>query len=292
MLWKSQAPSWAAGLSVVAGTVGGFSASAPVPSYREGEAGVGGSDHVTLCLDGHVQCRVALDGGRGDVFKDVDEGTLHYHPADGQCQICLNGRRRRMLELAISVSDFLRLVGDTPLGRRLGDEVLSGQARHVPLPVSPPVRQALADLGAVLARADGGPAPLVLAKCLEILWILTSPRVLPASGSLPAVTLRAIDTARSILQRKMADPPCLAELAAEVGMSLSKFKRVFHLACGMPPYTYLRRVRMEYADHLLRCEGLSVTETAFEVGYSNLSHFSKAFADHFGVMPSQARSEF
>ena len=48
---------------------------------------------------------------------------------------------------------------------------------------------------------------------------------------------------------------------------------------------YLRNLRLERAAELLRSGRSNVTEAAMAVGYSSLSHFSKAFAEMFGVCP-------
>ena len=42
---------------------------------------------------------------------------------------------------------------------------------------------------------------------------------------------------------------------------------------------------VRHAAHSLR-EGASVTETCFNSGFQNLSHFSRQFHHHFGVKPS------
>jgi AraC-like DNA-binding protein len=42
---------------------------------------------------------------------------------------------------------------------------------------------------------------------------------------------------------------------------------------------------MEKAAELLRSGDYNVTEAAFEVGYSSLSHFSQAFHETFGCCP-------
>jgi AraC-like DNA-binding protein len=46
---------------------------------------------------------------------------------------------------------------------------------------------------------------------------------------------------------------------------------------------FLRNLRLERAAELLRSGRSNVTEAAIAVGYSSLSHFSKAFAEMFGV---------
>jgi AraC-like DNA-binding protein len=78
-------------------------------------------------------------------------------------------------------------------------------------------------------------------------------------------------------------------LAAEIGMSASKLKTLFPRIFGQPPYVYLRQLRMEKAMTLLVDGGVNVTEAAMEVGYSNISYFSKAFYKQFGMYPSHVR---
>lgn len=82
----------------------------------------------------------------------------------------------------------------------------------------------------------------------------------------------------------------LEQLSSLAGMSLSKFKRLFKQVFGITPYRYYLENRMERAMEILLRENYSVSETGFVVGYSNLSQFSKAFKNHFGVLPSQVRS--
>lgn len=45
----------------------------------------------------------------------------------------------------------------------------------------------------------------------------------------------------------------------------------------MSTFAYLREKRMEHAIDLLRSGNSNVTETAFAVGYNNVSHFSELF---------------
>ena len=95
--------------------------------------------------------------------------------------------------------------------------------------------------------------------------------------------------ARAILENNLEYPPSLNELAARVGVSSAKLKQIFPRVYGMPPYTYLRKLRMEKAMRLLNNGQMSVTEAAYEVGYSSLSHFSCVFAKYFGIKPSEVR---
>ena len=44
---------------------------------------------------------------------------------------------------------------------------------------------------------------------------------------------------------------------------------------------------MEQAARLLREDAVNVSQIAYLVGYSDLSHFSTAFKAHFGMPPSE-----
>ncbi|MEZ4854384.1 helix-turn-helix transcriptional regulator [Flavobacterium sp.] len=81
----------------------------------------------------------------------------------------------------------------------------------------------------------------------------------------------------------------LEELAKTSGMSLSKYKRLFKQVFGITPYQYHLSNKMELAMETLKKQKFSVSETGFAIGYSNLSQFSKAFKNHFGILPREVR---
>jgi AraC-like DNA-binding protein len=74
-------------------------------------------------------------------------------------------------------------------------------------------------------------------------------------------------------------------LGHEVGCSPFYLSRIFSREVGLTIPQYLRNLRMERAAELLRTGRYNVTEAATEVGYSSLSHFSKAFCETIGCCP-------
>ena len=78
-------------------------------------------------------------------------------------------------------------------------------------------------------------------------------------------------------------------LAKMAGMSLSKFKLLFQQLFGTTPYKYYLANRMSKSMELLELNKYSVTEVSYIVGYSNPSQFSKAFQNHFGILPSEVK---
>src|SRR5207245_7574946 len=94
-----------------------------------------------------------------------------------------------------------------------------------------------------------------------------------------------VDRVKEILTRDLANPPTLEMLGQEVGCSPFYLSRIFSREVGQTIPQYLRNVRMERAAELLRTGRYNVTEAATEVGYSSLSHFSKAFCETIGCCP-------
>ncbi len=89
----------------------------------------------------------------------------------------------------------------------------------------------------------------------------------------------------ALLKKDLASPPPLEEIGRAVGCSAFHLSRTFSAGTGMTIPQYLRQLRMERAAELLRSGKFNVTETALEVGYSSLSHFSHAFHETFGCCP-------
>lgn len=78
-------------------------------------------------------------------------------------------------------------------------------------------------------------------------------------------------------------------LSKIAGMSLSKFKRLFRQIFSTTPYQYHLANKMEKSMKTLKEDSYSISEIGFLMGYSNLSQFSKAFKNHFGVLPSEVK---
>jgi AraC-like DNA-binding protein len=92
--------------------------------------------------------------------------------------------------------------------------------------------------------------------------------------------------AAEILLEAMDDPPGLFSLAKAVGLSHVRLNRGFREHFGTTVFGYLRQKRLEKAKHLIETHSMNVTEAAFDVGYSSLSTFSRAFYSQYGVTPS------
>ncbi len=101
--------------------------------------------------------------------------------------------------------------------------------------------------------------------------------------------LEKIHYARDLLIKDIENPPDLVELASSVGLSRSKLHYDFRIVYGTTPFDYLRNRRLEKAKIFLNEGNMDVTEVAYSVGYSSLSHFAGVFKQYFGMLPSNYR---
>jgi AraC-like DNA-binding protein len=99
------------------------------------------------------------------------------------------------------------------------------------------------------------------------------------------VARERVERTKELLARDLANPPTLEMIGQEVGCSPFYLSRIFSREVGLTIPQYLRNLRMERAAELLRTGRYNVTEAATEVGYSSLSHFSKAFCETIGCCP-------
>lgn len=128
------------------------------------------------------------------------------------------------------------------------------------------------------------------AKILELVSLLLfAPIVTPPEEMFcdrqKRINRERIEEVCSILARDLENPPTLEMLAKEVGCGEFHLSRTFSQHVGRTVPQYLRQLRLERAAQLLKEGRCNVTEAAMAVGYSSLSHFSKAFWEAYGCCP-------
>jgi len=91
------------------------------------------------------------------------------------------------------------------------------------------------------------------------------------------------------LQRHYARQINMSHLAHYFGLNQRTFNRRFRQATGQTPSRYLQSVRMGQARALLKHSNLGIAETAFAVGYQDVSHFTGLFRKMNAVTPGEYR---
>ena len=130
---------------------------------------------------------------------------------------------------------------------------------------------------------------LELIACqLQQFYGIESISAAPNSGTLHPSEKARIEQVRQLLLENIDDPPHIHGLTEIAGMSHPKLNQCFRRLYGKTAFQYLRDERLNKARLLIENQGCSVTEAAYMVGYSSLSHFSKAYRRHFGISPGTA----
>ena len=103
--------------------------------------------------------------------------------------------------------------------------------------------------------------------------------------------LGQIFKAKALLLEDLAEPPTIAALANGVLMSESQLKQSFREVFGMSIYQYFQQARLEKAKELLAENKWTVKEVGYELGFTNIGHFSRLFERVYHVKPKKFQLE-
>ena len=144
---------------------------------------------------------------------------------------------------------------------------------------------------AQLGQVDAG-APLARLLCrtkiqelLYALFIKLLARVPTPTIAVKQADAEKIFALEAAVLTDLSTPPRLPALAHQHGLSLTKMKQLFRQVFGASIYDYYQAARMREAARLL--PSLSVAETGYALGFTNLSHFARLFEKHHRVKPKQ-----
>lgn len=184
-----------------------------------------------------------------------------------------------------------------------GDEFIERESRTKPfskqtkkviptLPAQPQIKRYIDSLLTVYLNSDNNKAlmDLKLSELIALIrlqdngeefLLLFNPFLHPAKS-------RDI---RDFMNRNYLKNLNVDDYAQLTGRSKSTFIREFKKLYHTTPNQWLIDQRLEKAHHILKNTNLNVTDTAFEVGYENVSHFISAYKKKFSVTPKQSKNE-
>ena len=94
-----------------------------------------------------------------------------------------------------------------------------------------------------------------------------------------------------IVEDRMGDSEfSVDEFSREVGMSRVHLHRKLKALTGQSPSDFIRMIRLKRAAQLLDARAGNVAEVAYQVGFNNLSYFSRCFREQFGKLPNEYAS--
>ena len=93
-----------------------------------------------------------------------------------------------------------------------------------------------------------------------------------------------------VVRERMSDSSLSVETISSVlGLSRVQMYRKVKQLTGQSPVEIIRVTRLKKAEQLLKATRMTVSEIAYEVGFSSPSYFSKCFKDYFGIQPGEVR---
>jgi|HubBroStandDraft_2_1064218.scaffolds.fasta_scaffold1255498_1 transcriptional regulator GlxA family with amidase domain len=99
-----------------------------------------------------------------------------------------------------------------------------------------------------------------------------------------------VKTVIAVMRESMADQPSASSLSRSVNLSPARLRQLFKIETGQSPMRYLRNLRMQRAEHMLRSTFLSVKEVAFVCGINDVSSFVRDFKKRHGLTPTEFRT--
>ena len=101
---------------------------------------------------------------------------------------------------------------------------------------------------------------------------------------------RRIQVVISALESRIAHQWNEKELAQLVNLSTSRLRHLFKTEIGLTAAQYLKSLRMQKAETLLRTTFLSIKEIVSQIGMTSGSHFGREFKKLHGVTPKCYRT--
>lgn len=238
--------------------------------------------HMKTVRDGHIWFRVnEATGGElrsvtpakermTGVSVEIPRTTLEHWLGETTCEL---SRSLELMVKPLSATNGTKLHAEPPRPRTVAD--------------SHPLMQAAHSLFATERHTVYGLLQFE-SRALDFLsqtLMLEAPLQSRVAQNMPQ-RHKAVEEAMDILGSEWGAPPTIASLARRVGINECYLKTDFRVRTGLSIGEYVRKIRMEKALALLESGGCTVLQAAIFVGYTNPSHFSHAFKQFHGYLPS------
>ncbi len=117
---------------------------------------------------------------------------------------------------------------------------------------------------------------------------LKNPKISVSEIAVASADQRFLDRLLKIAEENMGEENfTIDDLSVKAGMSKRQLNRKLKALLDCSASAYLRTVRLERAKQLLEQSAGTVSEIAFEVGFSHTSAFTRAFRDAYGKPPKE-----
>ena len=177
--------------------------------------------------------------------------------------------------------------GDTCLSIQFDADLMRVNASGGLPPLAP-----LMVLGELMQAAANGTSDLgvdeaALLFAARYAEVIDAPQ--PRAARVTAADRRRALAAAEWIEANASEQLALSDLAQRAQLTPFHFLRLFTRVLGVSPHQYLVRTRLRLAARLLSEPEASVTDTAYAVGFHDLSNFIRTFTRAAGVSPRAFR---
>jgi AraC-like DNA-binding protein len=235
---------------------------------------------------------------RGNEVVYDQQGVNIYTGATNLTMLFPANTERNVVCIRITRQKLESILGDEH--REYLQELLRGEGQfflHEPL--SPVMRSLLGQLKQQELKQPELKRPQVArglqqlyyhTRTLELLYLLLEQLNNRTGGPCKSTDpehIARIFQAKSLLIRDLSEPPTIAALASAVLMSESQLKQSFREVFGVSIYQYFQQERLERAKQLLSENNRTVKEVGYELGFTNIGHFSRLFERLYHIKPKK-----
>ena len=100
-----------------------------------------------------------------------------------------------------------------------------------------------------------------------------------------------INKARLRIRESLESSLTIQQVAEEMGVSYSNFRKLFKEFTGLSPAVYQQDLRLQRAKELLTTTDMSIKEIAYQLNFESPDYFSAKFKIKTGRRPSELRNQ-
>ncbi len=94
-----------------------------------------------------------------------------------------------------------------------------------------------------------------------------------------------------VFSRRMGNSDLTVDaLAAELGLERTQFYRKIKALTNFSPVELIRQLRLKQGRHLVKTSEKTMSEIAYEIGFSTPAYFTRCYREAFGETPTETRS--
>ncbi|NLR90979.1 helix-turn-helix domain-containing protein [Flammeovirga agarivorans] len=101
--------------------------------------------------------------------------------------------------------------------------------------------------------------------------------------------IETIYSIKDVIDKNLKEKPIVKQLSRDFGINTGKMSKVFKSLFGETIYQYYKKQRIQEVKEQVTYTNKTLTEIAFDYGFTDVQHFSKNFKQAFGITPTDIR---